>query len=165
MAIMVATGLSACSGDARPAAKDSVALSVTPLARGTRSTLVAGTTLRATIQDSISSRHDHTGQVVNAVLSLNVVDAAGRTVIPGGAAIRLAIAELRGATGAGDGVITLTLTSLRIDDATYAASASVAAVAHTMNAGVTPTASREIVATPGTPIIITLTQPLTIAAI
>ena len=165
MVITVAISLAACSNDARTTAKDSVALTMTPLSRGTRSTLVAGTTLRATIQDSISSTRNRAGQVVNAVISLNVVDAAGHTVIPGGAAIRLTIAQLRGATSAGDGVITLTLTSLLIEDSTYAAAASVGAVAHTMNAGATATASREIVATPGTPIIITLTQPLTIAAI
>lgn len=164
MAITVAISVAACSDDVRTTANDGAGRTVTPLSRGTQSTLVAGTTLRATIQDSISSTRNRAGQVVNAIVSLNVVDAAGHTVIPGGAAIQLTIAQLRGATSAGDGVITLTLTSLLIEDSTYSAAASVGAVAHTMNAGATATASREIVATPGTPILITLTHPLTIAA-
>jgi hypothetical protein len=164
---LLMSGLAACTGsDARDtAAKEAAAKPPVMLATGTASTLAAGTTVQATIQDAISSTTSTTGQPVKAIVTLNVVDGAGHIVIPGGSSILLTIAQLRAATSAGDGVILLAIKSVVVGDSTYAPAASVGAVSHTMKAGVAADTNREVIATPGTPITIKLTQPLRISAI
>jgi hypothetical protein len=160
-------GILACSDKNDGAVPETVraANAAVMLPAGTTSMLAAGTTFQATIQDNISSTTSATGQRVKAVVSLNVVDAAGHIVIPGGSSVVLRIAQLRPAKRTGDGVITLAVESVTIGDSTYAPVASVGAVTHTMRAGAAAESDREVVATPGTPITIQLTHPLKISAI
>lgn len=134
-------------------------------------TLQAGTIVQASIQDAVSSRTNAAGQRVTAIVSRNVMDGA-TVLIPGGAAVVLTIVRLtpaRRPTDA-DGVIALQVTSLTVGKTSYEPGATVGVVPHTLlgrAAGGAMTATqtdRDVIVTPGTPIIITLTQPLTIAA-
>jgi hypothetical protein len=160
---IAAAALVACADDV---SADSAATSG---AAGTQTaaTLAAGSVIGATIQDSISSRTSHTGDRVRAIVSLNVVDRDGGVVIPGGSTVELTIARLRAATSAADGEVALDVAWVAVGDARYTPSASVGAVAHTVEpvrAGVAHPTDRDVLVTPGTPIMIRLTQPLPIAA-
>ena len=135
-------------------------------------TLAAGTIVEATIQDTVLSRSNATGEHVHAIVSRNVMDGS-RVVIPGGVTIVLTIAQLRppGNSGDADGVIALDVTSLIVDGTSYQPSASVGAVPHTLKGraitgheGAANVADRDVFVTPGTPITITLKQPLKISA-
>jgi hypothetical protein len=164
---VLVSGILACSdknGRAVPE-QGRVASAAVMLPAGTTSMLAAGTTFQATIQDNISSTTSAAGQRIKAIVSLNVVDAAGHIVIPGGSSVMLRIAQLRPARTTGDGVITLAVESVTVGDSTYAPVASVGAVTHTMRAGAGAGSDREVVATPGTPVTIQLTHPLKISAI
>lgn len=127
--------------------------------------LPAGTTIQASIQEPISSGSNTTGQHVKAVVSRNVTDGA-RVVIPGGAAIVLTIAQLRPANSSGtvDGAVMVDVASVAVGDTTYTPSAKVGPVPHELKPGPATTANRDVIVTPGTPITITLTQPLKISA-
>jgi hypothetical protein len=128
--------------------------------------LAIGTKVEATIQQSISSGANATGERVKAIVSRNVTDAGGRVVIPGGSEIVLTIAQLRPATGAAalDGAIALDATAVVVGASTYATKASVAAITHTLMPSTSIPANRDVVVTPGTRITLTLTQSLTISA-
>lgn len=162
------SGLLACSS--RDTASDTTQSSTipsstaaTPAVRAT--TLPAGTALQATIQEPVSSSDSRVGQHVRGILSLNVLNASGHIVIPGGASIVLTIVQLRPAKTTGDGAIVLGTTSVTVGDSSYALTGTVGAVAHSVKAGPAVQGDREVTATPGTPITITLTHPLTISAI
>jgi hypothetical protein len=129
-------------------------------------TVAAGTIIKATIQQSISSGSNKTGEHVNAIVSLNVFGDGGQVVIPGGSAIVLTIARLEPAIGSGvaDGAIALDVTSMTVGATTYAANARVEAVPHTLQGRAAAPADRDVIVTPGTPITITLTQPLKFSA-
>ena len=134
-------------------------------------TLQAGTIVQASIQDAVSSRSNAPGQRVAAIVSQNVMDGA-TVLIPGGAAVVLTIVRLTPAhrLADADGVIALQVTSLTVGKTSYEPGATVGAVPHTLvgrapGGAITATQTdRDVIVTPGTPIIITLTQPLTIAA-
>ncbi|MGZ8379928.1 MAG: hypothetical protein ACXW0Z_22085 [Gemmatirosa sp.] len=156
------TALVACADDVRADA------AATPGAASTPSvaTLAAGTVVGATIQEPISSRTNHTGDRVRAVVSLNVVAPDGRVVIPGGSTVELTIARLRAATSAADGEVALDVAGVAAGDAHYTPSASVGAIPHTVEparAGAPHPTDRDVLVTAGTPITIRLTQPLAIA--
>ena len=134
-------------------------------------TLATGTTIRASIQSAVSSRSNVAGDKVSAIVSLNVMDGA-HVAIPGGTAIALTIAQLRSARNSADadGMIVLDVTSLTVNGAPYTPAATVAPVPHTLRGRSTDGATsatqtdRDVIVTPGTPITITLTHPLKIAA-
>jgi hypothetical protein len=167
---LLAAAVAACSGSGGDdlANKGGVAntTAAAAAADSTPRTLAAGTTLHATIQDSISSRSSKTGGHVNAIVSLNVTDEGGRVAIPGGSAIVLTITRLAPATGAAtvDGVIALDVTSVTVGATTYKPTAGVGAIPHTLQGRAAAPADRDVIVTPGTPITITLTQPLKISA-
>lgn len=166
-AAAVAT-LVACADDVSADAADTAGAAGTQTA-GAQSagTLATGTVVDATIQQAISSRTDRAGDRVRAIVSLNVVDAAGRVVIPGGSTVELTIARLRAATSAGDGEVALVVALIAAGNARYAPSANVGTVAHTLEPARTDAAhptDRDVLVTPGTPIAIRLTQPLPITA-
>lgn len=134
-------------------------------------TLAAGTTIKASIQSAVSSRSNVVGDRVNAIVSLNVMDGA-HVAIPGGTAVALTIAQLRSARtpADADGTIVLDVTSLTVNGAPYTPGATVAPVPHTLKGRAADGATnalqtdRDVIVTPGTPITITLTHPLKIAA-
>jgi hypothetical protein len=160
----VALALSACKGQGDGRTADSGAARAAAVASAGQ-TVSAGTTLAATIQRVVTSSTDTAGAPVRAILSLHVLDAEGAVVIPGGSEVVLTITELRAARDAAGtgGALTFTATSVAVGDATYRLSGSVGAVAHTLAAGRT-SSQYDLVVTPGTPITITLHQPLTISA-
>ena len=124
----------------------------------------AGTVMMASIQQSVSSDSSKAGGEVAAILSRNVVDSAGRTVIPGGSSIVLTIAQLGPAKTGGttDGVIALELKAMTVGSKSYSPSGDVGAVPHKLGVNETPNHERSIIVSPGTPIAITLTRPLSI---
>ncbi|MDQ6718632.1 MAG: hypothetical protein M3Z17_09845 [Gemmatimonadota bacterium] len=128
--------------------------------------LPAGTMMMASIQQSVLSDSSKTGGEVAAILSRNVVDDAGRTVIPGGSSIVLTIAQLGPAKTGGitDGVVAFELKAMTVGSRSYSPSADIGVVPHRLVGAETPTHDRGIVVSAGTPIAITLTRPLTITA-
>ena len=170
--VLLACAVLAC--DSRSSSEfernDSSGAVATARATGAR-TLQAGTIVHASIQDAVSSRTNAAGQRVTAIISQNVMD--GSTVlIPGGAAMVLTIAQLAPARrpSDADGVIALHVVSLTVGKTSYEPNATVGIVPHTLlgrapGGALTATQTdRDVIVTPGTPITITLTQPLTIAA-
>jgi hypothetical protein len=158
----------ACSGtgEADRAGKSEVAPGGASKSDSAPRTLAIGTTIKATIQQSISSSGNKAGEQVNAIVSLNVLDNGGQIVIPGGSTIVLTIARLQPAIGSSvaDGVIELDAPTVTVGATTYKANASVQSVPHTLQGRTAAPADRDVIVTPGTPITITLTQPLSISA-
>jgi type IV secretory pathway VirB10-like protein len=163
--------LAACSGNADKSGASGTAAGIPAFAADSAAkvvaaarTIAAGTAIEATIQEPVSSRTNTAGQQVKAIVSRNVLDAGGGIAIPGGASIVLGIAVLQPAKGASamDGSISLTMTSVVVRDTTYALSARVGSVTHTLAPIAGTPGDRDVVVTPGTPITITLTQPLKI---
>ena len=172
-ASVAAFGLVACSGSAdkqhiEADGGHSAALVTDSIAHATAvaRTIAAGTAIEATIQEPVSSRTNHVGQQVKAIVSRNVLDAGGAVAIPGGAPIVLAIAAVNAANGANaaDGSITFTMTSVSVRDTSYAPSTRVGSVAHTVRPTAAAGGDREILVAPGTPVTITLTQAFKMAA-
>jgi hypothetical protein len=60
----------------------------------------AGTTIRATLQDSISSRKQSAGDVVTARIRRPITDRSGRVVVPAGSRVELSIADIEPAKAA-----------------------------------------------------------------
>lgn len=161
---IAASAMLACGERAPEIATDSVAAiaaATTPVAR----TLPAGTSIEATLQDSISSRHNRVGDRINALVSRNVLDAAGHVLIAGGSPVRLMIATLHRDTGAPapTAALTLDVAGLIAADTPYTPSATAGRVAFTLVPGATKR-DRDLVVTAGTPVTIRLTHPLDVTA-
>jgi hypothetical protein len=94
--------------------------------------LPIGTAIQATLQDSISSRHNKVGDIVEARVARDITDPAGRVVIPAGARVPLTIAELAPAKGKGaaDGKLAFQATSVTVNGQTYSLTAQVQPVHH-----------------------------------
>jgi hypothetical protein len=71
--------------------------------------LAAGTTIPATLQDSINSREQSAGDVVAARIRRPVTDRSGRVVLPAGTRVELSIAEIEPAMAASPGDARLVL--------------------------------------------------------
>src|SRR5579862_9644356 len=54
----------------------------------------SGTQIEANLQEGFSSRTNRAGETLHAVVSANVLDAHGRTMIPAGSIVTLSIVEL-----------------------------------------------------------------------
>ncbi len=169
--VLLACSALACDGSSSKLERNEASAAASAVPASASRTLQAGTILQASIQDAVSSRTNAAGQRVTAIVSQNVM--AGATVlIPGGAAVVLTIVQLAPAhrVADADGVIALKVTSLTVGKTSYEPGATVGVVPHTLlgrAAGGAMTATqtdRDVIVTPGTPITITLTQPLTIAA-
>ena len=95
-------------------------------------TLPVGTAIQATLQDSISSRRNKVGEIVEARVASDITDPAGRVVIPSGARVPLTIAELAPAKGKGaaDGKLAFQTSSVMVNGQTYALTAQVQPVHH-----------------------------------
>lgn len=112
---LLVLGLLACS----PAAGNEK----TPAQR----TLVAGTLIQATTQDSLSSRDHRAGETLTALVSGDVEDADGHVVIPAGSPVALRIVQLEPATtnGQRDGRIALEVIALTVGGQEYPVSSRV----------------------------------------
>ncbi|HEX2451847.1 MAG TPA: hypothetical protein VHJ69_11920 [Gemmatimonadales bacterium] len=92
--------------------------------------LEAGTTIRAAMVDSITSRKNKAGEKVTARIAQDVKDASGRVAIPAGSTVTLAIAEIKESENKSDktGKLKLTPESVTIAGKTYPINASVDSV-------------------------------------
>ena len=95
-------------------------------------TLPSGTAIQAALQDSISSRRNKVGDIVEARVARDITDPAGRVVIPSGTRVPLTIAELAPAKGKGaaDGKLAFQASSVTINGQTYSLTAQVQPVHH-----------------------------------
>jgi hypothetical protein len=85
LAGMLVLGLAACTGGAAKVARDGVP---------PEQLLGGGTRVSATIQDSLSSRTNNTGDTLHAIVSGDVKGPHGGVVIPAGSSASLTIALL-----------------------------------------------------------------------
>lgn len=162
---VLASGLLAAFACSGPDASHTAGSSANAPANGVGvHTLASGTVVQASIQEPISSVDNAAGQQVKAIVSRNVMD-GGSVVIPGGAPIALTINTLHRSTSNGTGgLVALGVASITVGDTPYVPGASVGPVSHVLEPATSTTGDRDVVVTPGTPITITLTQPLKIAA-
>ncbi len=95
-------------------------------------TLPIGTAIEAALQDSINSRRNRVGDIVEARVVHDITDPAGRVVIPSGTRVPLTIAELAPAKGKGaaDGKLAFQVSSVTINGQTYSLTAQVQPVHH-----------------------------------
>ena len=116
---LLGLGLLACSTAAarEPAPVDDRA---TPGARALDRTLVVGTLIAATIQDSLTGRRRLAGALVAAVVSADVRNARRRVVIPAGSPVALRVATRRPVvSGSGPATMTLEVRSLTVGGRRY----------------------------------------------
>ena len=209
LAGMLVFGIVACSpASAKPEAGRA---SGTASSRPAQRTLASGTSITASIQDSLSSRHNKAGETLRATVNADVRDPSGQVAIPAGSAVGLRVAELEAATNKSqaDGKLALEVTSVTVHGQTYQVSSKVNSVPHQLvGRGVTAGevekagggavigavagrviggntkgaviggavgaaagtaaavhwASRDVVVTPGTSIVFSLPQALTVTA-
>lgn len=95
-------------------------------------TLPSGTAIQASLQDSINSRRNRVGDMVEARVAHDITDPAGRVVIPSGATVQLTITDLAPAKGKGaaDGKLAFQVNSVMVNGQNYAVSAQVQPVHH-----------------------------------
>jgi hypothetical protein len=104
-----------------PAPAPPAALPVPAPAPATRTTsLASGTTIAATMMDSVHSHVTKVGDQVHVKVANDVTDANGRTVIPSGSVVTLQILEIGEAANRGEkGILTLAATNVDIGGMSY----------------------------------------------
>ena len=130
LAGMLALGVVACSPASGKDA-DGSAGRVVNYAPAQR-TLAVGTRINATMDDSLSSRHNEAGETLTATVSTDVKDGGGHVVIPAGSAVGLTIAQLKPATNKSqeDGTIAIDVTSVTVRGQVYRVSTQLDPVTH-----------------------------------
>jgi hypothetical protein len=115
---LLVLGLLACSP---AAANEKTDTDRSPAHQPTQQTLVAGTLILATTQDSLSSRRNRAGETLTALVSGDVEGAHGQVVIPAGSRVALRIVQLEPATNKSrqNGTIALDVTSLTVRGREY----------------------------------------------
>ncbi len=103
-------------------------------AASTARTLAAGTRIDATTEDALSSRVNHSGDVVRAVVGADVMDSYGRVVVPAGSRIALSVDHIDPGSDQSqpDGRLSLIVTSVTIDGTVVPISAHLDPIAHQM---------------------------------
>jgi len=97
-------------------------------------TLTAGTRIEATTEDALSSRVNHSGDVVHAVVGADVKDSRGRVVVPAGSRVTLTVDHIDPGNDQNqpDGRLSLIVTSVSIDGKAVPVTAHLDPVAHQM---------------------------------
>ena len=127
LAGLALAGLTACAG-----------ASAKPIAGGGKGaaglSLSSGTGIEATTERTISSRHDKAGDTFTATVTSAVQDGRGRVVIPAGSTLTLLITDLQPANdkSKADGRITVAVTSVAFEGASYPMNAEITSMAHTL---------------------------------
>lgn len=123
---------SAAPGAAKEAASPVAPASVPAPLPVAELTLPVGTAIQAEMQDSISSRRNKVGDIVETRVAHDITDPAGRVVIPAGTRVPLTIAELAPAKGKGaaDGKLAFQTGSVTINGQAYSLTAQVQPVHH-----------------------------------
>jgi hypothetical protein len=114
----------------RPSAARREHRGVAPLAAS--GSLAAGTSIRATMRESINSRHDKAGKTVTARVASDVTDARGDVVIPAGSTVEMTVTDLAPATSKSqaDGRLAVRVNSVTINGRVYPVSAEVQSLPH-----------------------------------
>jgi hypothetical protein len=144
--------------------------------------LASGSVVRATIQDSLSSRINKAGETVRAIVSADVKDHDGRVVIPAASTVTLTIDHLDPGNDQAkpNGVLSLVVASIDVGGVSQAVTANLEEVPyHMVGRSITKDgaeriggrtavavryAYRDVVVAAGTPIVFTLAHSLTLAA-
>jgi hypothetical protein len=115
------------SADSANAANSAATPAPTPAAPAS---LDVGTTIAATMVDSINSHTNKPGDKVTAKVANDVRDAEGRVVIPAGSTVTLSIADIRPSPNKSDnkGTLRLEPMSITVDGKSYPIAASVDSV-------------------------------------
>jgi hypothetical protein len=97
-------------------------------------TLASGTTMRATMNDSITSRINKNRDTVIATVSADVLDPNGRVVVPAGSTAKFYINQIAPAENksATDGVLVLRLASVTVRGTEYRLTGRVSSVEHSL---------------------------------
>jgi hypothetical protein len=122
-------------------------------------TLRAGTPISATMRSEVSSGTHSAGETVEAIVTRNVNDPDGLLAIPRGSTVLLTVVALESARGQRrrDARISLAGYAITLESTTYSVFASIEAVDYTL-------IERDVVVPAGTPIVLFLTQPLSVWA-
>ncbi len=130
---LAVVGLLACGkGNPEVAVSDSTRSTPAPTAR-TR-TLATGATIDATMGRTITSRSTKAGETVTTTIDADILDAAGRVVIPAGSTVELTITEITPARNKGqaDGTLTIQVTGVTVRGQDYPIAAEVTSLSHTL---------------------------------
>jgi len=97
-------------------------------------TLAAGSTIDATMSQTLTSRSNKAGETVTTTVDADVKNAAGRVVIPAGSTVELTITDITPAKNKSqaDGTLTLQVTGVTVRGRSYPIAAEVTSVAHTL---------------------------------
>ena len=97
-------------------------------------TLPVGTSMRAAMIDSISSRTNKTHEIVRATISSDIKDANGRVIVPAGSIASFTIHQIAPAENksAADGILVLRLASINVRGKDYPVTGRVSSVEHTL---------------------------------
>jgi hypothetical protein len=97
-------------------------------------TLPSGTTMRAAMIDSISSRTNKTHEIVRATISSDVKDANGRVIVPAGSIASFTIHQIAPAENksAADGILVLRLASINVRGKDYPLTGRVSSIEHSL---------------------------------
>jgi hypothetical protein len=121
---------------ARPKPKPSPAPAPAPAPRpaAAPASLASGTMIKATMDDSISSRKNKAGQTVTATTIEDLKDGSGRTVVPAGSTISMTITAIKESENKSDktGTLTLSVADITVNGKTYGLSAEIDSIARSL---------------------------------
>jgi hypothetical protein len=118
----------------KPAPAPAASPAPAPKPAAAPASLASGTVIKATMNDSISSRRNKTGETITATTLADLKDASGRTVIPAGSKIKMTITAIKESENKSDktGTLTLAVSDVTIDGRSYAISASIDSVSRSL---------------------------------
>ncbi len=118
----------------KPAPAPAPAPASTPKPAAAPASLALGTMIKATMDDSISSRKNKAGQTVTATTIEDLKDASGRTVIPAGSTISMTITAIKESENKSDktGTLTLSVADINVNGKTYGLSAEIDSIARSL---------------------------------
>jgi hypothetical protein len=96
--------------------------------------LASGTVIRATMNDSISSRRNKPGETVTATTLEDLKDERGRTVIPAGSKVSMTITAIKESENKSDktGTLTLNVADITVNGRSYGINASIDSVSRSL---------------------------------
>lgn len=119
----------------RPAAPPPAPRPAAPAPASSRMVAISGTRISAVTVDSVHSRFNQVGDVIGVRITSDVVNGAGRVVIPAGAIVSLRIDEIAGGGNRGDaGTLVMSAREVSIDGREYALMATATDFEYVMKA-------------------------------
>ena len=96
--------------------------------------LATGTVIKATMDDSISSRRNKAGQTVTATTTEDLKDGSGRTVIPAGSTVSMTITAIKESENKSDktGTLTLSVADITVNGRSYGLNAEIDSIARSL---------------------------------